>query len=80
MNWNENLIMLNKSGVVGNCPFCHSDDTDYLYYLRKGGRGSLDLWCNLCKERINVSCIYIPENRKFVDVNQTLNVVVGASV
>jgi len=64
MKWKKNLLSINKYGNVGSCPYCDSDNTDYMYYKFPDGRGCIDVWCNVCNERVHVDCRFIPDNRK----------------
>ena len=64
MKWNTNLARIYNDGIVGECPYCKSTNTDYMFYGKQNGRSYLEIWCNACAERIHVDCGKIPPNRK----------------
>ncbi|MCL2057872.1 MAG: hypothetical protein FWH01_02275 [Oscillospiraceae bacterium] len=72
MKWNNNLSILIKEGIVGECPFCKSNNTDYTYIKKKSGRACLDIWCNDCSESEHVDCGSIPPNRKYKSIEQAI--------
>ena len=72
MKWNDNLVQISKDGTVGDCPYCKSSNTDYVFWENKNGRGSLNIWCNSCGERIHVDCSSVPENRKRISLEMAL--------
>jgi len=72
MKWLDNLKQIHKNGIVGNCPFCKSSETDYIFLTRKDGRGCLNIWCNACKESVHFDCSGTPENRKHMTLQEAL--------
>ena len=72
MKWKKNLILLTKEGIVGKCPFCNSEDTDYVYIKKKSGRPCLDIWCNNCSESEHFDCGFVPHDRKYISMEQAL--------
>ena len=65
MKWLKNLKVFALEGKVGDCPYCRSEDTDYMYYKRTDMRSYLEMWCNSCDERIHIDCGSVPPNRKY---------------
>ena len=72
MKWRDNMINIHEKGIVGNCPYCKSSDTDYIFWENGNERGSLNIWCNSCNERIHVDCGNIPQNRKRMKLDEAL--------
>ena len=74
MKWRDNMISVHKDGVVGKCPSCMSLDTDYKYLEHRDGRGSLNIWCNSCKEQVHIDCGFVPRNRKHKAIDKAVAV------
>ena len=72
MKWRDNMISVHEKGIVGNCPYCKSSDTDYIFWENDNERGSLNIWCNSCNERVHVDCGSIPQNRKRMKLEEVL--------
>ena len=72
MKWRDNLLRIVNEGIVGKCPFCKSDNTDYMYIDHENGRGCLDIWCGSCNENEHVDCATPPANRKRMTMKQAL--------
>ena len=70
MKWNKSFSQIYENGVVGDCPYCGSADTDYIYWEKKNGRGSLNVWCNSCGECVHADCGFIPKNHKCVNLGE----------
>ena len=64
MKWNNSFLKIYEDGIVGNCPYCGSMDTEYIFWENEDKRGSLNVWCNSCGERVHAYCGHIPQNRK----------------
>ena len=74
MKWNSSLVQISTNGTVGVCPYCGSEDTDFLFVDKKSGRGYLDVWCNSCKEQVHVDCGHDPRNHKHKQVDKAIAV------
>lgn len=57
--WLKNLETLAKTGEVGACPFCDSEDTDFSSTKVSGDYGFTVLWCNSCRRSYVISRIKI---------------------
>lgn len=68
MKWLKNLESLATTGIVGKCPICQSDNTDYCYtVINEDTRlGYGDLWCNICKSGFHLSRIMVDEKAKHI--------------
>ena len=72
LKWNATLANIIKNGKVGKCPYCKSEDTDYIFWEHDNGRGCLNVWCNTCNERVHADCGSVPKNRKHISMEQAL--------
>ena len=62
--WLNNLETLAKTGNVGNCPFCGSNNTDYNSTKVSGDYGFAILWCNECMQSYIISRLKITNDMK----------------
>ena len=54
------------------CPECGEKAIEYLYVGDKNtGIGYLPIWCNKCKQGIQLSRVGIPEGAKKISINDT---------
>ncbi len=63
--WKDNIINIEKNKIVGKCPYCGSENTDYGFVVLKSNTkvyyGSV--WCNDCKQ-----AFHIPKNEFLGDI------------
>ncbi|GHU60937.1 hypothetical protein AGMMS49975_30090 [Clostridia bacterium] len=64
MKWLENIISISNGKSVGLCPDCGGNNTDYAHVIidKYRKRGFLDMWCNDCGGRFQISCGDIPSS------------------
>ena len=74
MDWITNIKQVYSNGTIGKCPFCGSNDTDYIFVERESARVNLEVWCNFCNERTHADCRFAPENRKRMRAASTVAV------
>ena len=73
MKWRDSIVRISKDGTVGNCPYCKSSDTDYVFVEHEDGRGYLNVWCESCGEQAHIDCCSIPSNRKYISFEDALS-------
>jgi len=62
----------NYSTIEFICPECGEKAIDYLYVGDENiGIGYLPIWCNKCKQGIQLSRVGIPEGAKKISINDT---------
>ena len=61
MKWINNLINLNKTGLVGKCPYCGKENTRSRFQKVDGDMGVGDIWCEDCKKAFHISRINMSE-------------------
>ncbi len=64
MKWLKNLESFANKGIVGNCPICKSNNTDYNATKIVDDMGFVIMWCNNCKHSYVISRLKITENMK----------------
>ena len=64
MKWLDNMVTLWEKGMVGKCPYCKSDNTDYNATIIQDDMGFILMWCNDCKKGFNISRAKITSNLK----------------
>ena len=62
--WKRNIYRVFKENNVGECPYCNSKDTDYVFHKHEDGKGNLNVWCNSCSESIHVDLSTVPDDKK----------------
>jgi len=72
MKWMDNIKQIINSGTVGDCPYCGSGDTDYVYIKHKNGYAALEVACKSCGEYIHARCKEVPPNRKQITMEEAL--------
>ena len=72
MKWLNNAVRIVNEGIVGKCPYCKSDNTDYMYIDHENGRGCLNIWCVSCNKEAHFDCGTPPSNRKKMSMEQAL--------
>lgn len=66
MKWLKNLESLAQNKDAGQCPYCRSSHTDYLYTIVdvKSRMGCVDIWCTECLKAFHISRVQIPVGAK----------------
>ena len=62
MKWLKNIENISSKGIVGFCPYCNSENTDYSTTKIIDDMGYLTMWCNDCKHAFNISRLKITPN------------------
>lgn len=55
MKWTDNFINLNKTGLVGKCPYCGKENTKSNFQKVNSNMGFGDIWCEDCKKAFHIS-------------------------
>ena len=62
MKWIDNLVNLNKTGLVGNCPYCGKENTKSNFQKVNNNMGFGDIWCQDCKNAFHISRVEINDS------------------
>lgn len=64
MKWANNLKLFVKTGNLGECPYCKSDNVDYALNIvnQKELMGYGAIWCNRCKRGYHLSRMKVDRN------------------
>lgn len=66
-NWSENLNNVINHKKTGSCPFCNSDNTNYVYQRFISDKGTFVVWCDDCNSLGFQTRLRIPRGAKTTD-------------
>ncbi len=63
--WFKNLINIQDNGIVGRCPKCSSENTDYTTRIvdEETSIGYGVVWCNDCKSSLYISRMTVAKDK-----------------
>lgn len=74
MKWLKNLEAVASAKKSGECPYCHSENTDYGFVVddekTKMGHGAI--WCNDCHNGYHISRVKVSAGMKLTNIPENV--------